>query len=255
MRALIVLAHPEKQSFNAHLAEKARQAWLERGHQAVIIDLYEENFDPREGSWHYQARKDFGKFDPMQEQRHHWQLNQLPTEIERHVQLLFQADALIIQFPFWWFSAPAILKGWMDRVFVYGGLYKSAMRHANGAMQGKRALLASTAGSSMQACAPNGRDGDMRLMLWPIMYALHYVGFDVLEPHLIHGVRGGLAADEALQQQDQLIQRVLEYQKKLACWQDWPLVRFNQDEDFTEEQVLRQGAPVYSPFVRHTDWT
>ena len=49
-------------------------------------------------------------------------------------------------------------------------------------MRGKRALLTVTAGASAQACAPDGRDGDMRLMLWPIMHALHYIGFSVLEP-------------------------------------------------------------------------
>lgn len=253
MRVLIGLAHPEKLSFNAHLAEKSCQTWLGLGHEATVLDLYGEDFESREASWHYSARKDSDRFDPMQEQRHHWHLKKLPAEVERHVSLLFKADAVIIHFPFWWFGAPAILKGWMDRGFVYGGLYKSDMRHENGSMRGKKALLVSTAGSSMQACSPNGRDGDMRLMLWPLMYSLHYVGFDVLEPYLIHGVRGGLVADEANQQRDQLTQRVFEYQAKLACWKDWPSVPFNRNEDFTEGQVLKQNAPVYSPFVRHIE--
>lgn len=102
--------------------------------------------------------------------------------IRRHIELLRWADTLVLQFPFWWFGAPAILKGWMDRVFVYGGVYDSRHRHENGVMRGKRALLTVTAGASAQACAPDGRDGDMRLMLWPIMHALHYIGFSVLEP-------------------------------------------------------------------------
>ncbi|SUI86114.1 Putative NADPH-quinone reductase (modulator of drug activity B) [Serratia marcescens] len=50
----------------------------------------------------------------------------------------------------------------MDRVFVYGGIYDSRHRHENGVMRGKRALLTVTAGASAQACAPDGRDGDMR---------------------------------------------------------------------------------------------
>ena len=64
-------------------------------------------------------------------------------------------------------------------------------------MRGKRALLTVTAGASAQACAPDGRDGDMRLMLWPIMHALHYIGFSVLEPFTVYGVRGGLAGEAA----------------------------------------------------------
>ena len=41
------------------------------------------------------------------------------TEIEK----LLWADTLILQFPLWWFSMPAILKGWVDRVFAYGFAY------------------------------------------------------------------------------------------------------------------------------------
>ncbi|QJI28946.1 NAD(P)H-dependent oxidoreductase [Pseudomonas sp. ADAK18] len=253
MRILIVLAHPEKKSFNAHLAEITRQSWMERGHEVTVLDLYTEDFDPREGSWHYEHRQDADKFDPMQEQRHHWQRQQLPPTTQRHINLLLQADALILHFPFWWFGAPAILKGWMDRVFVYGGLYQSSKRHQNGVMRGKRALLVSTAGASAQACAPNGRDGDMRLLLWPVMYSLHYIGFEVLEPHLIHGVRGGLFADQAEQQRDELKRAVGDYQAKIQQWGDWPLVSFNRDEDFTESQVLKPQAPVHSPFVRHCE--
>lgn len=253
MHVLIVLAHPEKQSFNAHLAEKTRQTWLDLGHEATLLNLYGEDFDPREADWHYSARKDVDKFDAMQEQRHHWHMKKLPSTVERHISLLSRADAVVIHFPFWWFGAPAILKGWLDRVLVYGGLYKSDMRHEDGSMRGKKALLVSTAGASMQACAPNGRDGDMRLMLWPLMYSLHYVGFDVLEPHLIYGVRGGLVADEEKRQRDQLTQQSLEYQAKLARWTDWPSVLFNRNEDFTDGQVLKPDAPVYSPFVRHAE--
>ncbi|WP_256081069.1 NAD(P)H-dependent oxidoreductase [Massilia sp. YIM B04103] len=204
----------------------------------TLLDLYGEDFDPREGRWHYALSKDADRFDPMQEHRHHWERQQLPADIARHVNLLLQADALVLHFPFWWLSAPAILKGWMDRVFVYGGLYKSGMRHENGAMRGKRALLVATAGSSMQACAPDGRDGDMRLMLWPLMNALHYIGFDVLELYLTHGVRGGLAADTAKQQDDRLAQQVLKYQAKLAHWEEWPSVPFNRNEDFTDGKTL-----------------
>ncbi|WP_251274077.1 NAD(P)H-dependent oxidoreductase, partial [Enterobacter hormaechei] len=91
-----------------------------------------------------------------------------------------------------WFAAPAILKGWLDRVLVYGPMYNSRLRHEHGAMRGKRALLSVTTGSSARACAVDGREGDTRLLLWPLMYSLRYVGFDVMEPHVVHGVRSGL---------------------------------------------------------------
>lgn len=85
------------------------------------------------------------------------------------------------------------------------------------------------------------------------MYSLHYVGFDVLEPYLIHGVRGGFVDDEANQQRAQLTQRTFDYQAKLACWTDWPSVPFNRNEDFIDGQILKPNAPVYSPFIRHIE--
>lgn len=139
----------------------------------------------------------------------------------------------------------------MDRVFVYGGLYDSRHRHENGVMRGKRALLTVTAGAAEQACAPDGRDGDMRLMLWPIMHALHYIGFGILEPFLVYGVRGGLAAGERQAQDRRLAQVVRDYRARLAEERSWPEVPFNRNEDFTAELALRPGAPEYSPFVRH----
>lgn len=127
------------------------------------------------------------------------------------------------------------------------------MRYESGSMRGRKALIVSTAGSSEQACGANGRDGDMRLMLWPIMNALHYIGFEVLQPYLIHGVRGGLAENEMMLQRDQLAQRLLDYRAELDRWEDWPSVPFNSSEDFTEQLTLKPGAPVYSPFVRHAE--
>ncbi|RTF18586.1 flavodoxin family protein [Serratia marcescens] len=253
MNVLIVLAHPEPHSFNAHLAEQARQAWLAQGHQVKTVDLYQEEFDPREGAGHYPSRKQADRFDAMQEQRHHWTIQALPAEIQRHVELLRWADTLVLQFPFWWFGAPAILKGWMDRVFVYGGVYDSRHRHENGVMRGKRALLTVTAGASAQACAPDGRDGDMRLMLWPIMHALHYIGFSVLEPFLVYGVRGGLAGEERQAQNAALAQVTQAYREGLSDIAAWPAVPFNRNDDFDADLALKPGAPVYSPFVRHRD--
>jgi len=253
MNVLIVLAHPEPQSFNAHLAEQARLAYQAQGHQVKVIDLYQEGFDPREGAGNYPGRKNADKFDAMQEQRHHWNNQRLPAEVQRHIDLLRDADMLILQFPFWWFGAPAIIKGWMDRVFVYGGLYDSRHRHENGVMRGKRALLAVTAGASAQACSPDGRDGDMRLMLWPIMHALHYIGFSVLEPFLVYGVRGGLAGEELRAQTAALAQVAQDYRARLGSLAAWPEVPFNRNEDFTAELALKPGAPEYSPFVRHRD--
>nr|WP_239503975.1 NAD(P)H-dependent oxidoreductase [Stenotrophomonas maltophilia] len=178
---------------------------------------------------------------------------QLPVEVQRHLQLLRATDLLILQFPLWWFAAPAMLKGWLDRVLVYGPMYNSRQRHEHGVMQGKRALLSVTTGSSARACAVDGREGDTRLLLWPLMYSLRYVGFEVMEPFVVHGVRSGLPADRVQAHDKALAAATSDYRERLARWQRWPTVPFNDSDDFEDGVVLRAEAAAHSPFIRHRD--
>ncbi|TCV95470.1 flavodoxin-like protein [Biostraticola tofi] len=95
MNVLIILAHPEPHSFNAHLSDQADQLFSAQGHRVDYIDLYQEDFDPRESAGHYPARQDEQRFDPMQAQRQHWKVKRLPPDIQRYIDLLQQADRLI----------------------------------------------------------------------------------------------------------------------------------------------------------------
>ncbi|MDT3487055.1 NAD(P)H-dependent oxidoreductase [Stenotrophomonas maltophilia] len=253
MRALILLAHPEPRSFNAHLAAQAAGQLRHENLQVDVVDLYAEGFDPLEAADHHPHRVHPDHFDAQREQRHSAEQGQLPSEVQRHLQLLRAADLLILQFPLWWFAAPAMLKGWLDRVLVYGPMYNSRQRHERGVMQGKRALLSVTTGSSARACAEDGREGDTRLLLWPLMYSLRYVGFEVMEPFVVHGVRSGLPADRVQAHGAVLAAATSDYRERLARWQQWPTVPFNDGEDFEEGGVLRAEATAHSPFIRHRD--
>jgi len=173
--------------------------------------------------------------------------------VRRHLHLLRVADLVILQFPLWWFAAPAILKGWLDRVLIYGPMYNSRQRHEHGVMQGKRALLSVTTGSSARACAVDGREGDTRLLLWPLMYSLRYVGFEVMEPCVVHGVRSGLAAERVQAHDEALVAATLSYRERLTHWRQWPIVPFNDSDDFEDGVVLRADAIAHSPFIRHRD--
>lgn len=251
MRALILLAHPEPRSFNAHLAAQAAEQLRHDALQVDVVDLYAEGFDPLEAAEHHPHRLHPGHFDAQREQRHSAEQGQLPVDVQRHLQLLRAADLLILQFPLWWFAAPAILKGWLDRVLVYGPMYNSRLRHEHGAMRGKRALLSVTTGSSARACAVDGREGDTRLLLWPLMYSLRYVGFDVMEPHVVHGVRSGLAPERVQAHDEALAAATHHYRERLAQWPQWSTVPFNDSSDFEDGIALRAEATAYSPFIRH----
>lgn len=172
------------------MKDTAHSALVGGGGTVTVSDLYQSGFDPVERSDHYANRNDPDSFAALGEQRHAWSTDTLPDDVEREIKWLENADLLVLQFPLWWHGLPAILKGWMDRVFVSGGLYSSRMRYDAGYFQGRRALVSVTTGAPQAAFGPGCRGGDFETMLWPIQYSLHYMGFSVLPPFISYGVQG-----------------------------------------------------------------
>lgn len=253
MRAHIVLAHPEQKSFNAQLSHISRRVLGAAGWETSLSDLYALDFDPREGPRHYSHRKDARVFHTQTEQRYNVDSGTLPAEVEAEIQSLNQCDLLVVHFPLWWFGMPAILKGWMDRVFVYGQMYRSLMRYDKGSCKGKKMIACVTTGASEDSCAYNGKEGDTRLHLWPILYPFRYLGFAVYRPEIFHGV-GGVAFIEG--QEDGLSTLDLysaRWAGVLEILHSRPVVQYNRDEDFDDTKRLVADAPVYSPFVRQSN--
>lgn len=192
MNVLIVMAHPESKSFNGGLVDVAVKQLVDAGHTVEVDDLYAEQFDPVERVEHYPHQAvGVDYFYPLNEQRAHYQQNALPQDVQRELARLEWADLVIFQFPLWWHAQPAILKGWFDRVLVYGGRYTSRMRYDHGYYRGKQAMLSATTGSPEKAFRPFGRAGNMVHWLWPMHASLYYVGFDVLAPQVSYGIQGG----------------------------------------------------------------
>ena len=106
MRISVILAHPNKKSFNHAIAESAVDALRQNGHEVYFHDLYEEDFDPILSS------EEIPKDVP------------LPPEIEKHCKEISEAGGIIIIHPNWWGQPPAILKGWIDRVMRPGVAYE-----------------------------------------------------------------------------------------------------------------------------------
>jgi NAD(P)H dehydrogenase (quinone) len=251
MNVLLVVAHPEPSSYNAYLACMARDTLLKDGHAVRISDLYASDFDPSESGRHYGVRRNPTCFDAQAEQCFNWENRSLPAQVQNEIDKIMWADLLILQFPLWWFGPPAMLKGWMDRVFVYGGLYSSSRRHDRGPCTGKKALICMTTGSSAEACSFDGREGDTHLILWPSLYALRYIGYTVLQPYIIHGVRGGLSGDAAQAKKEYLLRMERDYKDLLLNIHTASTVSFNSDNDWDEHGKLKPEAPVHSPFIRH----
>ncbi|APE29620.1 NADPH quinone oxidoreductase [Halomonas aestuarii] len=245
MNVLIVLAHPERASFNGGLADVAKEALQGAGHRVELDDLYQEGFDPVERAGHYAERVDEGYFAPLTEQRAHYERGPLPPEVQREIGRLEWADLVIFQFPLWWHAQPAILKGWFDRVLVYGGLYSGSRRYDRGHFRGKQALCSVTTGSPEQAFMPFGRAGNMVEWLWPMHSSLYYVGFDVLAPQVSYGVQGGgIRYQDDGVFKEQLEQKKSLWAERLPTLSSESPIPFTAWDDWNDNGVLKHAHPM-----------
>jgi NAD(P)H dehydrogenase (quinone) len=106
MKISVILAHPDKTSFNHAVAATAIEKLKQNGHEVVFHDLYEEEFDP------LLTAEEIPRGVV------------LPFEVEKHCTEISAADGVVIIHPNWWGQPPAILKGWVDRVIRPGVAYE-----------------------------------------------------------------------------------------------------------------------------------
>lgn len=105
---LVILGHPDPKSFNHAIAHTVRDQLIGIGHKVIFHDLYAERFDPSLPS---QEIPEKGVVAPF---------------IEQHCAELQSADGIVVVHPNWWGQPPAVLKGWVDRVFRPGVAYRFA---------------------------------------------------------------------------------------------------------------------------------
>lgn len=246
MNVLIILAHPERKSFNGGLVDVAVKQLVSEGYIVEVDDLYAEQFDPVERTEHYpQKAADRDYFYPLNEQRAHYQQGELPIDVERELARLEWADLVVFQFPLWWHGQPAILKGWFDRVLVYGGRYTSRMRYDRGYYRSKQAMLSVTTGSPGKAFQPFGRAGNMVHWLWPMHASLYYVGFDVLPPQVSYGIQGGgIRYQEEASLIDHLETCKAAWESRLVSLSSERPIPFTGWDDWDEEGVLHRTSPL-----------
>ncbi|PWI44976.1 NAD(P)H-dependent oxidoreductase [Streptomyces sp. ICBB 8177] len=180
--ALIVHAHPEPQSFSTAQMATAAQTLREAGYRVDILDLYAEEWAPILDRHEFGPTE--GHFKPQAEQMRAVKDGTLDAAVRDHLDRLLAADLLILSFPLWWFSLPAILKGWIDRVFVMGGVFGGDHGlFADAALAGKRAMLLLTTGGASESFQSGGTLGPMSDFLFHIHRGmLEFVGFQVLDP-------------------------------------------------------------------------
>jgi NAD(P)H dehydrogenase (quinone) len=105
MRYLVLYAHPDPDSYASALRRAVVAALTRAGHEVDVCDLYAEGFDP------VLSREERAIYHAVPDNRH---------SVKDYVQRLERAEGLVLVFPVWNFGFPAILKGFLDRVFVPG---------------------------------------------------------------------------------------------------------------------------------------
>lgn len=195
MNVLIVYAHPEPRSLNGSLRDFTVQRLRRAGHDVIVSDLYAMGWQPSISPADFLEHDDSRALKVEAASKHAFETGTQSPDIAEEQRKLRWADALILQFPLWWFSMPAIMKGWVERVYAYGLAYgvgehsesRWGDRYGEGTFKGKRAMLVVTAGGWDSHYAPRGVNGRMEDLLFPINHGiLYYPGFDVLPPFVIY---------------------------------------------------------------------
>lgn len=183
MKVLIVHAHPEPQSFTAALRDQATATLQAQGHEMQVSDLYAMNWNPVASASDFTSRENPDYLVYALEQRLGVKSQSIAADIQQELDKLLWADLLILNFPIFWFSAPAMLKGWIDRVLVSGVCYGGKRFYDQGGLAGKKALVTVTLGGREHMFGEGAIHGPLEDMLRPILRGtLAYVGFEVLEP-------------------------------------------------------------------------
>lgn len=190
MNVLIVFAHPEPNSLNGVLKDLAAKTLRDNGHEVKISDLYGMKFKAVLDQDDFSQRKDNEIFNPMMEQVNAIGTGSLSQDIKDEVEKLKWADMIIFQFPVWWTTPPAIMIGWIDRVFLPGVVHNIAegKMYDTGLLKGKKAMLSFTTGATRDVYSAQGPHGDLDEIFKFITHnILELTGLEVLPSFGLYG--------------------------------------------------------------------
>lgn len=132
MQHLIILSHPSPRSFSHQLKDALVKESIQRGWQPIVRDLYQLEFNP------VLSANDLAQF----------KTGQTPDDIAIEQELVAQSQLITFVFPLWWAGFPAILKGYIDRVFSYGFAYKATSNGIEGLLKGKKVVVFTSMGNA-----------------------------------------------------------------------------------------------------------
>ena len=170
MRHLVLYCHPDPKSFCHAILETAVDTLRGKGHEVRVKDLYAEGFDPiMKGS-------DFAAL----------QAGKTPPDIKAEQDQIAWAEAITVIHPVWWTSLPALLKGYIDRVFALGFAYAFGPEGPKGLLGGRKVVILSTQGALNEDYDAAGLTDAMKKASDIAIYS--FCGVEVLEHRFFGGV-------------------------------------------------------------------
>lgn len=226
MRFLFVHAHHEPTSFCSALVQVGAEALRAEGHEVEVSDLYAMGFDPVSDRRNFSTVRDSLRLKQQAEEEYASAHDGFVPELAAEMDKLARADVLVLSFPLWWLGMPAILKGWVDRVFALGRAYGGGRYYDRGVFAGKRAMCAITVGGSSAAYSEFGLYGPLEATLYPIHHGiLAFTGFSVVEPFVVHG-------PARLREEDRQ-QRLLHFVERLRMIDALPVLEAPSTADYS----------------------
>ena len=184
MKILIVHAHHETKSFSSALARRAEAALKAQGHTVDFADLYAKKFNPVSDRGNFTTVADPAYLKQQTEETHATEVGGFAPDLEKEIRRLEACDLLVFSYPLWWFGMPAILKGWVDRVFAAGRIYGGAKIYEGGLGQAKkRAIVLMTTGGGPDVYGGYGVNPSLATVMAPVQHGVFWFnGFLPLAP-------------------------------------------------------------------------
>lgn len=234
MKVLIVYAHPESKSFNNAMKELAVSVLKGQGHELRISDLYSMNFKASLGRDDFLELTNTELVNYVMELKNAYEKQKLTDDIKKEQEKLLWADFIILQYPLWWFSVPAILKGWFDRVLATGFAWDFGRMYDKGLLAGKKGMLSVTTGGPEAIYASDAPHGwDINQVLYPVNHGvLYFCGIQPIPPFVAYAV---------FQVDDKVRRNYLEdYRKCLLTLETTQPIKYYGLSDFDENMKLKR---------------
>lgn len=168
MKTLIVFAHQHQDSFNRAILDNVEATLKEKGQEVAVRDLYKLNFQPLLTPADTASMK----------------AGKIPEDIQTEQSFITEAEGIIFIYPIWWSNMPAILKGYLDRVFSFGFAYTYGEQGPVPLLNGKKGLIINTYGAAEEQYDKIGMNTAFRTTMDVGVFG--FTGIEAID-HLLFG--------------------------------------------------------------------